>query len=226
MAKRALEKHMGFFRVLDEVQRADGRALCRLEEKDTERYFDGLLYERVTDPGIRLALRESGGFCPRHAHVLLRFSDSLGTAILYEDQIRALLKDVRSVPASRPRRSLGRSGVRARGICPACAHERQLREHFCQTLVAGLEDPEMTAAYGNSPGLCYPHFTVALDKAAGDTRQLLARCQTERLVALESQLNELQRKHDHRHSREGMGPERDSWLLAVEMVVGKPEVFG
>jgi hypothetical protein len=40
---------------------------------------------------------------------------------------------------------------------------------------------------------------------------------------LTGELKEFQRKHDYRFSSEVFGPERDSWIRAIEKMVGKKE---
>jgi len=66
--------------------------MCEAEQRDSHQYLDTLLYENVNDGNLRAHLIKSGGFCGRHARMLLQFGDGLGTAILYMDQIKAVLK--------------------------------------------------------------------------------------------------------------------------------------
>ncbi len=44
-----------------------GCPVCRLTARDADRYLDGLLWEHVNDPGVRVQVREAQGFCRDHA---------------------------------------------------------------------------------------------------------------------------------------------------------------
>ena len=58
---RSQPKHLTYFALLDGLE-GDGCALCALVRRALERYFDGLMYEKVNDPSIRETLRASHGF--------------------------------------------------------------------------------------------------------------------------------------------------------------------
>lgn len=63
--KPQYEKHMAFYKMRDELRNAAVCAFCSLERIALHQFFDGLLYEKITDPGMRSALVKSAGFCPR-----------------------------------------------------------------------------------------------------------------------------------------------------------------
>ena len=217
---------MAFYKMQDELLKAKQCALCIIERKALHQFFDGLLYERVTDPGIRTALARSGGFCPRHAHMLVGFGDALGTAILYQDQIRLRMEALRKVkPPARTRhaRPLDSPG---KGVCPACHYEEQTRMLNVHTLLQGLSDSGMAAAFTSSAGLCFPHFSLALNEAQEvATSNFLKQAQWQKVEHLQSQLKEFIDKHDHRRTAEEFAAEKDSWLRAVEFVSGMKNVF-
>ena len=74
--------------VVDALEKARGCALCELETLAAHRYLDSMLYENVNNVKVRSDLVRSKGYCPRHAHLLLTFEDGLGTAIVYQDQVK------------------------------------------------------------------------------------------------------------------------------------------
>jgi len=166
MANRKYEKHRAYYEMRDELRKAKHCAFCSLESKAMHQFFDGLLYEKVTDPGIRSSLVKSAGFCPRHAYMLAGFGDALGTAILYEDQLKLRMEALEVIsPPSRKRRVLKPFDMRNQETCLAYRREGQMRMGHVHTLLQSLTDPEMNDALGSSAGLCFPHFTLAVNEA-------------------------------------------------------------
>jgi len=227
MAIRKYEKHLAFYEMRDELKKAKHCAFCTLERKRMHQYFDGLLYEKVNDPGIRRSLVRSAGFCPRHAHMLAGFGDSLGTAILYQDQIRLRMKTMEKMGSPlRKSRKPSPSAAKKQEDCPACRIEGQMRMGHAHSLLQGLTDPEMVDAFETSAGLCFPHFTFAVNEAEDPgVRSVLIRVQKEKMERLSAQLKEFMDKHDYRRISEGFAEEKDSWLRAVELVSGLKNVF-
>ena len=227
MAKRTYEKHLAFYKMRDELRKAKCCALCFLERKGMHQFFDGLLYEKVTDPGIRGALVKSAGFCPRHAHMLVGFGDGLGTAILYADQLKLRLQALRKFSSpTRNRRVPQPFLAQQENPCPACRREEQVRSGHVHTLIQGLTDPEMVEAFISSVGLCFPHFSLVTSRAEDPAvRSLLIRVQKEKLENLAASLKQFVDKHDYRRASEGFAEEKDSWLRAVEFVSGMKNVF-
>ena len=211
--------------MLEELRGERRCAFCSLEHRELTGYFEGLLYEKVTDPGIRGALVKSRGFCPRHAHVLVTFGDGLGTAILYADQIELRLKllEEHGPRRGRPRARSARTGEDS---CPACRTEARLRASHIRALLQGLGDPEMSAAFEASAGLCFPHFSAALREAEDPgARKELIRVQKQKMEALLSQLKKLIDRYDYRNIGAGFAEEKDSWIRAVEAVSGLKDLF-
>jgi hypothetical protein len=227
MYKKAHEKHLAFYKMLDELRKVRCCAFCSLERKALHQFFDGLLYEKVTDPGIRSSLVKSGGFCPRHAHMLAGFGDALGTAILYEDQVKLRLQALERmkgpVVSRRALRKADRSDDRK---CPACRFEERKQRAHAQALLQGLSDPEMAEAFAASSGLCDLHFTLVMsEEQHSEEKRILIDVQREKLKVLLVQLKEFQGKQDYRRSREVSLEEKDSWQRAIEFVSGMKNVF-
>ena len=227
MAMMEQEKHMAFYKMRDEIRKAKHCALCSLERKAMHQFFDGLLYERVTDPGMRKALVKSAGFCPRHAHMLAGFGDGLGTAILYEDQLKLRLEALRKAKSPlRKHRAFRQTAERGETLCPACLREEQMRARHVQMLLKGLSDSEMASAFESSMGLCFPHFSLAAEQAEDSAvKSMLVRVQAENVKRLLVQLKEFIDKHDYRRTAEDYAEEKDSWMRAVELVSGLKNVF-
>lgn len=218
-----------------------GCPVCRLLEEGSRRNLDNLLYERVNDPGTRDVLRASRGFCNWHAWMLREVLHSAsGVSILYSDflgeTIRSLKRRADTPPPVSPLRRIWNwlrgsdAGPAAppRGAqlaCPAC-HGWPSEAHDLQTLVAFLDDPEFSAAYERSDGLCLPHLERALSLASPATAIRLRQMTVPRLEHLKWELEEFGRKRDYRYAGEERGEEGTAWLRAIEFFVGKPQVFG
>ena len=226
--KRKPEKHLPYFTVLEAFQKAKGCALCELEAATTHRYLDFLLYESVNDPGVRENLLRSRGYCLRHAHLLLGFQNGLGTAILYQDQVRLFLDFLAGLQglSAKVLRKGASAGWARHETCPACRLQIEGRQYHADVLLEGLAHEEMRAAFESSPGLCVPHFLLALDRTRdAERQQFLVGVQEKRFKELLAELREFCRKHDYRFSGEGFGKEGDSWIRAVKMLTGSRDVF-
>ena len=86
------DKDVLYHEVLEAFQ-AGGCALCRLGRRAADSYLHALIYEGVTDPGLRQQLRDARGPCHRHAwRMANRRGSVLGTAIMYRDFVNTLTK--------------------------------------------------------------------------------------------------------------------------------------
>jgi hypothetical protein len=129
------ERFIGYFRLIDACD-ASGCPVCRCVVRESRSHLDALLYEQVTEPDTRRAIRASWGFCNWHTWMLREIEQSIfGSAIIYEDLVRLALKRTQHLSdrMARPARSgwlaalLGRRRARApvdsyrqRAVCPAC----------------------------------------------------------------------------------------------------------
>jgi hypothetical protein len=226
--KRKLEKHLSYFTVLEAFQRAKGCAMCELEARDMHRDLDNLLHENVNDVGVRGNLARSRGYCRRHAHVLLEFADGLGTAILYQAQVRLFLEFLKGqtgLPAKLCRKNLPESW-NLEAVCPACVMQTQGRQMYIGTMLEWLGDPQLRKAFDDSPGLCVPHLLLVLRQVRDAAeRDRLIKVHVSKFAALAQELAEFIRKQDYRFRDEPSGTEKDSWQRAVNMMVGVKNVF-
>lgn len=181
------------------------------------------MYGRVTDEGVRAALRDARGYCNAHAWMLTEgHGVVLGTAIIQRDVLNAILEATDVPTLGRGARRYAREilrRLRPTAECPACAHRRMMEDIAIQTLLKYLDDPQLAAALDKTNGLCLPHFSRALELVgnSGHLRRLLD-FQRRALRGLHDELSELIRKHDYRFADEGFGKEGDSWLRATGIV--------
>jgi hypothetical protein len=227
MSRRQLTKHTTYYELLDAVREADGCPLCHIEMANSRRYLDSVMHESVNDPGVRAALTRSGGYCHRHAHCLRGRGNGLGIAILYQDQVKLILRQldrVQAMPLAGGR--MRASAAQDPQTCPACRSQNECRSRYGSTLIQWIDDGEMRSALEASRGFCVPHFQALLQMPM-DTkaRTVLVEMQRERMEALLSELEEFCRKHDYRFSSEGFGSESDSWSRAIRTMVGEEDAF-
>lgn len=200
-----------------------GCPLCRVSLDFVRDYLDSTMYERVNDFGVRATLRDARGYCNTHAWMLTEgHGVALGTAIIQRDVLNTILEATDVAPLGRGARQYAQGilrRLRPTAECPACAHRRMMEDIAIQTLLKYLDDTRLVTALNETPGLCLPHFSRALELVE-DYAQLLRllRFQRKALERLYGELSELIRKHDYRFIGEGFGQGSDSWLRATGIV--------
>jgi hypothetical protein len=132
--------------------------------------------------------------------------------------------DASSAPCENPRHILS---WRQKRICPACEIIHEHERHALETILRSLHEAEFACRLVNSAALCIIHtMRVAEVDDAHPHLPLLIEMQGRKYAHLVEELEEFRRKHDHRFSHECWGAESDSWLRAIELLTGKPGVFG
>lgn len=190
--------HLSEYEVLEAFQ----EPYCvvdRLAKKAARAYLAGIVEGGVNDPGVREALRRSGGFCSRHWRIARELeAPALPLAILAEDLLRAGLASERPRPAR----------------CPACEVERRAEERYLQALAA-IPKPRLEEALEAGPGfVCLAHWRRLPE---GPIKALLRR----RLEAILRDLEAFQRAFDYRYADRPMGRERDAWLRGIRALGGE-----
>src|ERR1700736_6328766 len=85
-----------------EALRQVGCPVCRLALRSVGRWLASVAYDQVNDVDLRSELRAARGFCNVHAHRWLAEVHSvLGTAIVYEDLLKAGLRELDADNAQR-----------------------------------------------------------------------------------------------------------------------------
>jgi hypothetical protein len=235
------EKFIGYFR-LAEACRAPGCPVCRCVADESRGHLDALLYEQVTDPDTRRAIRASWGFCNWHTWMLLEIANSLfGAAIIYEDLVTLALRRTErlgdrgrgqgrpswlGVLLGRQRRPNVLELYRRRGVCPACTSAADTERHYLETLVKFVDDGDLQAAYARSDGLCLPHLFAAVEAngASPEMRTLVERTR-EKWASVGKDIASFVRKHDYRNREPYTEAESASYARAFEMLVGAKNLF-
>jgi hypothetical protein len=233
---------IGFFRLVEACAHP-GCPVCRCVTRDSRSYLDALLYEQVTDPDTRRAIRASWGFCNWHTWMLLEVERGIfGSALIYEELVQLVLSRTerlgeRAEPP-RPRgwlstllggrrRSSSVEGYRGRAECPACAAAADTERRYLATVVTFIDDGDLAAAYAQSDGLCVPHLFAVLEHD-GDRREarVLVDRTREKWARLGQEISSFVSKHDYRNQEPYSQAEAASYARAFEMLAGAKSVFG
>lgn len=226
---------------LRDAMKKPGCAVCRLRAIASERFIEGLIYEKVNDPGLRDTLRLSRGFCHEHSWLLDRSGAALGMAIITHDVLKHVLADMRrggfsSLPTlsftraqemldqSRPKGATSSfvAALEPAAECPACTRAREIEEACLATLREhALEEGGLLVDYRASDGFCLPHFRQLI---AGVDEETLFDALTESQRAiwqrLVDELSEAVRKSDYRFYGELLANEGDAWRRAIAALAG------
>jgi hypothetical protein len=153
--KRGPEKHSAFYRLLDACAEAEC-PICHLARLRVERYYDGLLYEKINDPEIRRRFRAAGGFCNPHSIQFAGYHDGLAGSILYRDLLSAWIKKLSGLPRQ--------SAFGVATSCPVCNEKAKTEDIYLALLVEFLEDDQLKQALISSNGLCLPHLAMLTER--------------------------------------------------------------
>jgi hypothetical protein len=218
-------KHTPYYNLLDAIKEK-GCPICFLVVKNTHKFMDDFLYESVNDPGLRKEIRESYGFCNRHAWQLQKFGDGFGVSIVYKDLAQLIdkkLGKINNLPALI--KDLNKSR-KLKNNCMFCKQERDVENRYASVFIENFMDPELKHHYKNSFGFCIPHLLTTINKFKNRKAiEEITAIESEKISGLIAELSEFQRKHDYRFSKEGFGKEGDSWIRAIEKLEGKEGVF-
>lgn len=220
-------KHATYFNLLEGLK--EGCPICLLMKKGTRKFMDDFLYESVNDPNLRREVKDSQGFCNRHAWQLQKFGEGFGQAIVYSDLMNMLLKRIEKIGRSLSiKEALKRisPAVSKQECCIFCKQEKDTEERYIAVFWENFDDPEFNINYKTSFGLCIPHIASALKKCKSKkfSKELID-IEKGKLSALLEESKEFMRKHDYRFSQERFGKEGDSWIRAIEKIIGKEGMY-
>ncbi|MFO7881127.1 MAG: DUF6062 family protein [Kosmotogaceae bacterium] len=192
----------------------DSCPVCTVLKNYIVKYFDDLLYEAVNDIDRRKTIKNSLGFCKKHAHVMYSLGDPLGHSILYSDLINVLTEKTYQKATS------GEIPLKYQK-CPACIFEEEQEKYLISVFLKSVEIQEFFNKYRGSFGLCFPHFKKIVEFCEdNNTLEKIKKTEIQIFSELRNELNEFVRKCDYRFSNEGFSSEKNSWIRAIKKLVG------
>lgn len=215
--------------------------VCSLAERAVQGWLESVAYEMVNDPKMRSELRASDGFCNVHAYGWLEQRTLLGTAIIYNDVLTNLTKDLKRLRFNNRKDLLsgvtslfnGGNDNESDGMlnpdsqCPVCGAQANSEREAIETLLSNLSEPEFGDAYVGSAGMCFPHLSLALARAPDERAfKALIEIATRTNEELCQQMRKIIRHHDYRYKDEPIGEEKGAATRALRHVVGEPGIRG
>ncbi len=219
---------------LVEALRQRGCAVCRLLERDSERFLDMLLYEYVTDSTQQAVFRASRGLCAPHSEQMLSLSGyGVGIAVL-ADTVLWELETIVSQPLTIDKRLFHRDApgaaladrLEAERQCPCCESLDGSLSRYAEALAEFARDPTLLDAFRASDGLCLPHLRAALRQIdKNEDVELLVNIQKATWGKLRAELELYRDKLGERRRSEAVGAEGDSWQRAVRLLASTQGVY-
>jgi hypothetical protein len=202
-----------------------GCAVCHLTLRAVGRFLQAMAYEQVNDLQVRAELRASRGFCTTHAHRWLREARSvLGTALIYEDALKAAMGELNDAQPRGALRSLltPRPTSSAATPCVACRAQQEAADRYVDALLEALDQAKLAT----SDGLCLPHTRRALERGGKRAEPLRARAQAVANEMIEH-LREVIRKEDYRFRQEPRSDtDRQAPRRAIDWAAGLDGLTG
>jgi hypothetical protein len=226
-----------------------GCPMCTARRQAEAQYIEGILWEGVSDGDYRAKLKRSLGFCPPHAWAFqatedTHWNDGLGTALIYADLTRRVVKTLAAYEEKQAAQST--SGLRGwltrlwrsfwpsasartlpkqllpQQMCPVCDIGQAAEKRFVHTLLDGYQSDEVRTAFCRSDGLCLGHLRQTLAQANPGATAFLVGLTLEKLRPLAADLAEYERKQAW-HFRDEPKCEREqhAWVRAVAFFAGE-----
>ena len=218
-------KHITYFNLLDAFKES-GCFICTLIKKSVHKSMDDFLYEQVNDPGVRKNIKESFGFCNRHIWQLQKFGDGFGISIVYKDLAQSINKKLGEINVLFSLIKDLNKYRRQKNNCIFCRQYKEVENRYIAVFIENFMDSELMYHYKNSFSFCIPHLLTIINKFKNKKAiEEIIMIESEKISGLIAELEEFQRKHDYRFSKEGFGKESDSWIRVIEKLEGKEGVF-
>ena len=200
-----------------------GCAVCRLLEKDVDRFLDNLLYEYPTDPTTQNNFRASRGLCHEHSWQLTRYNSALAVAVLYNaalDEVLDISGKTAPDKGKRGKPSALADALEPTKPCPACVVRSDSEKRYLKVIGEYIAEERLREAFRKSDGLCLPHFRESLRVSTPDCARTLTEIQRDIWTALKREVEEFLHKMDAHYHQE-IGKEATSWLRTLARLAGE-----
>jgi len=176
------------------------------EESD---FMATLQYKTFKEEKVRLDVVSANGYCNFHFHQMARMASPMGIAVLTEELINAEIKEIER----------GSFKPTLRIDCPICKYADEREESHVREFRALLSEEPFWKEYEATDGLCRIHLKGVLNlMQAGELHEFMLTSHMMHLKLLKVQLETFISKM---RSTRDFKEEKDSWLVAIEKMVGK-----
>jgi hypothetical protein len=179
-------------------------------DKDESDFMATLQYQTIKEEKVRQDVVSANGYCNFHFHLMARMASPMGNAILTKDLIGAEIKEIE-------RDSFGTT---LRIDCPVCKYVDEREEFYVKELRVLLSEKSFQKEFEATDGLCRIHLKGVLNLlGGGELQQFMFTSHKMHLRLLRVELETFISKV--RSTSRDFREEKDSWLVAIEKMVGK-----
>ena len=187
-----------------------GCLICHVLDKDESDFMAQLQYETIKEEKVRQDVVSANGYCNFHFHLMARIASPMGNAILTKDLIGAEIKEIE-------RDSFGTILIID---CPVCKYVDEREEFYVKELRVLLSEKSFQKEFEATDGLCRIHSKGVLNLLiGGELQQFMFTSHKMQLRLLRVELETFISKV--RSTSRDFREEKDSWLVAIEKMVGK-----
>jgi len=186
-----------------------GCPICHVLDREESDFMATLQYQTFKEEKVRQDVVSANGYCNFHFHQMARMASPMGMAVLTRDLINAEIKEIER----------GFFGPTLRIDCPICRYADEREESHVKEFRDLLSEESFRKEYEVTDGLCRIHLKRVLSPLQGDMlHQFMLASHMMHLKLLKVQLEIFISKMK---STRDFKEEKDSWLVAIEKMVGK-----
>jgi hypothetical protein len=235
---------------LVDAMKLQGCPVCRRAWQTSNETMEIFLWENVNDPQIRNEIVSAYGFCNYHTRLLAAAELSntgipLGVNIIYEQLGRVVGRELeKHVHKGKSegffaqllnrlgfetKKTVGRSVLPEKNICPACKLTNQAVVNTLSTLFETLEKKvvDLTEAYLSSDRLCFDHLRLGLTHYGGRNpyaSKLLIDDTVQQINRMSTDMQGYIRKNNWEYRDEKITPEEnEAWQKMLVFFTGYPK---
>lgn len=151
-----MEKHLPYFSFIESIKK-DTCPICILVNKNINKFFEDLLYEKVNDINIRKKFKEYSGFCNYHAHQFLKYNDGIAISLLNKD---LLINNINSIN----NKSYLFKKQKKKTNCQICELKKEYENHYLSIFSEFWNDEALKNNFISNSFLCIPHLNMLKSK--------------------------------------------------------------
>jgi len=187
-----------------------GCLICHVLDRDETDFMAQLQYQTIKEEKVRKDVVSANGYCNFHFHQMARMASPIGNAILIKDLIKEEIREIEEKT----------SGMKDEVDCSVCNYVIDCEDFYLEEFKALLQEGSFQQEYDSTDGLCRIHLKRVLDSLKeSELRQYLLKTQLMHLKLLGVELETFISKV--RSTSRDFKEEKNSWLVAIEKMVGK-----